>query len=81
MFKTVCIYLLLFCAAANAQVQGTVTDGTTYEPIPFVNVWVLNKDKGTTADENGKYILAAAEATDTLLFSAVGYADTKNKSG
>jgi hypothetical protein len=79
MKKITFICFLLFTVVMHAQLQGKIIDGTTKESIPFVNIWVLNKDKGTTADENGKYMLAAAEATDTLLFSAVGYADTKIK--
>lgn len=79
MKKAIYILLFLIPVAIYAQAQGTVTDATTKETIPFVNIWLLSKDMGTTADENGKFTLATAQATDTLLFSAVGYTDTKIK--
>lgn len=54
-------------------VSGTVTDesGTG---LPGVNVLVKGTTIGTTTDSEGKYTIALAEGTETLVFSFIGYA-------
>jgi hypothetical protein len=43
------------------------------EPIPFVNVFVKENSKGTTADEKGRYFLTLDPGFYTLVFSSLGY--------
>ena len=67
--------IMLFLAnCLNAQdlIQGMVADSSTFSPLPYVNVVVKNKNKGTISDTQGKFRLVASK-TDTLVFSFVGY--------
>ena len=61
--------------AQNKQVTGTVTgpDGT---PVVGATVVVEGTTLGTSTDLQGKYVLAAP-ANGTLVFSFIGYEDTK----
>ncbi|HKI45993.1 MAG TPA: SusC/RagA family TonB-linked outer membrane protein [Balneolales bacterium] len=54
-------------------VTGTVTDGQTGEALPGVNVLVKGTSTGTATDPKGHYSLDASSATDTLVFSYIGY--------
>jgi hypothetical protein len=49
---------LLLSLSAQAQsgiIKGQITDALSNEPIPFANVLLLDSDKGTTTDIDGKY--------------------------
>ncbi len=59
--------------AQTTTVSGTVVD-VNNEVLPGVNVVVKGTSKGTVTDIEGKYSLEALSATDTLLFTSVGYA-------
>lgn len=52
-------------------ITGTVVDETN-QPVPGVGVVNSNSGKGTVTDANGKFSIAA-NATDVLRFSYVGY--------
>ena len=70
--------VLFACAsvfAQNKQVTGTVTgpDGT---PVVGATVVVEGTTLGTSTDLQGKYVLAAP-TNGTLVFSFIGYEDTK----
>ncbi len=71
--------LLLFPAMIFAQmkVSGTVTDGTTSEPLPGVNIQVIGTTQGTTSDFDGKYILENVKNGSELEFSYIGYETQK----
>jgi hypothetical protein len=72
------LLLLLLCLIAfgplKAQdlIQGMVVDSATFTALPYVNVTVKNKHKGTITDTNGNFKLVT-EPGDTLAFSFVGY--------
>jgi TonB-dependent starch-binding outer membrane protein SusC len=55
------------------EIKGRVTDLTTNEPMPGVNVLVKGTTTGTSTDSDGRYTLAVPEGT-TLVFSFIGYA-------
>jgi len=57
---------------AQKQILGNVIDSTSLAPIPGVNIHIKNKYKGTATDAKG-FFKITIEATDTLLFSFVGY--------
>ena len=61
--------------AQNKQVSGTVT-GPDGSPIVGATVVVEGTTLGTSTDMQGKYMLAAP-ANGTLVFSFIGYDDTK----
>jgi len=56
------------------QFSGMILDGGNENlyPIPYVNVAVKNKARGTYSDYTGFFSIVI-EKTDTLIFSAVGY--------
>ena len=53
--------------------SGRVTDSLEAAPLPGVNVVVKGTQIGTATDAEGEYSLQAPAATDTLVFSFVGY--------
>ena len=67
----------LLCAAlSNAQMlKGTITDAATGEPLPYVNIGVLNKNIGTVSTEEGEFAFAvpAGHLSDTVRISMIGY--------
>lgn len=54
-------------------VTGTVTDETTGESLPGVNISVFGTTTGTSSDTEGRYELTVSSLSDTLRFSFVGY--------
>ena len=62
----------------NAQqilIRGVITDASSNEPLPFVNVVLLptNLAIGTTSDDHGRYTLTFAAKGESISFSFVGY--------
>lgn len=74
-----CLALLLPVSLAFAQVgkiSGTVTDASSGEPIPGVNVVIEGTTQGATTNVEGLYnILNVRPGEYTLRASFVGYAD------
>jgi hypothetical protein len=77
------VFTLLFSTTLTAQVvqdsllvqfSGMVLDGTTAEllPIPYTNVIIKGKARGTYSDFNGFFSIVV-EKGDVIEFSAVGY--------
>ena len=67
---------LLLAPAASAQtsaVSGTVTDASSGDPIPGVNIRVEATQIGTTTDADGRYELNLPIENRTLLFTFIGY--------
>ncbi len=69
------IFLLstLTLSAQKTIVRGTVSDGETGEPIPFVNIVFKNSTSGTISNFDGIYFLESQYATDSLIASCMGY--------
>jgi hypothetical protein len=66
----------LSALAAHAQVtsvRGKVTDVTTGDPIPFVNLVFKGTSIGTTTDFEGNYSVTTTSPTDSLIASYIGY--------
>ncbi|MEM6844693.1 MAG: TonB-dependent receptor [Bacteroidota bacterium] len=59
--------------AQQQTIQGTVTDLSTEETLPGVNILVKGTTIGTVTDVDGNYRLTAPEDADILVFSSVGY--------
>lgn len=68
---------LIFATAAFAQsstVSGTITDAETGEPLPQVNVFVMELQSGDATDFNGEYTIEdVAHGTYTLRITSIGY--------
>ena len=54
------------------RLTGTITDATTGETLPGVNIKIEGTQKGTTTNRRGIYHLSVS-GSDTLLFSYIGY--------
>jgi len=69
------LLLLFFNGVTFAQytVTGTVTDATTGETLPGVNIYDEASGTGTTTDVNGDYTIELPNGPATLRFSFVGY--------
>ena len=58
----------------QARISGTITDASTEETMPGVNVLVKGTTIGALTDINGKYALAVPDPEKSILvFSFVGY--------
>jgi hypothetical protein len=77
------IILIFLSINTNAQdmtrVYGKVIDAKTKETLPFVNIYFIGKNIGTTTDYNGEYEIETQWASNTIAASYVGYADMKKK--
>lgn len=78
-----CRILSLFLSlplGAQNFVIGQVIDAATKEPLPYVNIGLLNKNIGTVSDETGYFELEVnteQNSRDTLRFSMIGF-ETKS---
>ena len=59
--------------ALEKTITGTVTDLSTGETLPGVNILVKGTSIGTITDVEGNYRLTAPDDAETLVFSSVGY--------
>ena len=77
MYKKLLLLLLLLPVSVLAQstLRGTVSDNTTGEPLPGVNVIVEGTTNGTATDMDGNFILNNVKNGDRLVFSFIGFAD------
>jgi len=65
-----------FCISSSLQaqeVQGTVSDAQTGDPLPGVNVIIINTTTGTATNVDGFYEIPVTSLNDTLVFSYLGY--------
>ncbi len=60
---------------------GKVTDAETNEPLPGVNIRVLNTERGTTTTAKGTYTVPGVTPDDVLQFSYIGYKPFEGKVG
>lgn len=61
-------------ASSVAQtISGQVTDLSTNEPLPGVNILAKGTATGTVSDVEGNYRLTVADDVTTLVFSSIGY--------
>ena len=70
------LWIALLCSApsllAQNMVRGTVTEGESGKPIPYVYVLVKGTSIGTMTSEEGTYIINAPPNA-VLIFSSIGY--------
>ena len=77
-FRYVLIALSILVASTvfsqeKTKVKGVITDASTGEPLPFVNVAFVGKNVGTTTDFNGKYQMDTKWGSDKVQASFMGY--------
>ncbi len=69
-------FILFATTAALGQetiVRGKVTDANSGDPLPFVNVVFKGTTTGGTTDFDGKFVIRAIKATDSVVASYIGY--------
>ncbi|MGD1893230.1 MAG: SusC/RagA family TonB-linked outer membrane protein [Cyclobacteriaceae bacterium] len=60
-------------SAVAQTISGQVTDLSTNEPLPGVNILAKGTATGTVSDVEGNYRLTVADEVTTLVFSSIGY--------
>lgn len=68
-----CFFFLATVVSFAQKVSGKVTDKSTGEPVPYMNVYYDGKGIGTTTDMNGHYSIETRAGLTKLTFSFVGY--------
>ncbi|HBI01105.1 MAG TPA: SusC/RagA family TonB-linked outer membrane protein, partial [Flavobacterium sp.] len=58
---------------AQSTVSGVVTDKSSGQPLPGVNVIIKGTTKGTTTDFDGKYMLSNVNSGEVIEFTFIGY--------
>ncbi|RZJ66730.1 MAG: TonB-dependent receptor [Flavobacterium sp.] len=76
-YKKLFIFLLFlpFSVLAQGTLTGTVTEKSTGQPLPGVNVVVQGTTNGTSTDFDGKYSLNNVKKGDKIVFSYIGFKD------
>lgn len=67
--------MLPVSALAQSTLKGTVSDNSSGQPIPGVNVIVEGTQNGTSTDMDGNYTLSDVKKGDRIAFSFIGFAD------
>lgn len=69
------VSFLLSCHLQAQFITGKVRDAQTQDPLPYVNIGVLNHNLGTVSDEQGVFFLELHpdRIRDTLRFSMIGF--------
>ncbi|MEM1057485.1 MAG: TonB-dependent receptor [Bacteroidota bacterium] len=78
----VALLLAFGTSPAVAQtVTGTVTDESTGEPLPFVNILLQNTQRGTTTNLDGEYSIDVDGPESVLVFRFIGYIEQEQMVG
>ncbi|HLO57773.1 MAG TPA: TonB-dependent receptor [Bacteroidales bacterium] len=64
-------------SAQQIKVTGVVTDGTTNEPLPGVNILIEGTSQGVITSVDGTFSIEVPAKTSVLLFSYIGYLSEK----
>lgn len=66
--------MMLSAMFAQGTIRGTVTDASSKQPIPAVNISIVGTNKGTVTNENGEFSVSVDNGSYTVKASALGYA-------
>lgn len=60
---------------SSLLIHGVVTESRDQAPLPYANIYVMNKHRGAVSNELGQYVisLAGIDAADTVRFQYIGY--------
>lgn len=72
MKKPVIIIIVLLSKISFCQIKSVIVDSETKEKIPYVNIWIEDKNVGTTSDKNGEFSIDISEG-NYLILSRLGY--------
>ncbi len=63
-----------FAFAQSSTVSGTITDSRNGEPLPQVNIFIVELERGAATDFDGMYeIENVAHGTYTFRITSIGY--------
>jgi CarboxypepD_reg-like domain len=73
--KYLLVFLFLWSSVFAQRFISKTLNKANNEPIPYVNVGVLNKINGTVSDELGNFTLSLSslKASDTIKMSSIGF--------
>ena len=81
-FLTLLLFVLSFSSFAQVVVSGKVIDADVQQALPGANILVKGKvDKGTIADNNGKFSIRMDANAESIEVSFIGYETIKIKLG
>jgi len=68
-------FLLSIPLLAQNATEGIIKNAETDKPIPYVNIGIVKKEKGTVSTDEGKFIFEIPSnlMNDTIRFSTIGY--------
>lgn len=77
----VIIFVTLRTISNGQVVEGIIFDEKTKEPVPFVNVALIDKNIGTVSNERGEFIIpiSSSNYSDIIGFSSIGYSTIEMK--
>jgi len=73
MIMLIAFNLMIPIVAQQQKIIGTITDGSTGETMPGVNVLVEGTTIGVISDAEGKFSIQVPNENSVLIFSFVGY--------
>lgn len=77
-FICICLFFIPFAAAQTGTLTGTVTDESTGNPLPGVNIFIPELERGSATNAQGEYTIKGIEfGTYTLRASYIGYQTSK----
>lgn len=71
-------FIALSLVSYTQKIKGVITD-TAGKPLPFASVFIKENNKGTNANNEGKYSLKPEPGTYTLVCQYVGYQKAEKK--
>jgi TonB-linked SusC/RagA family outer membrane protein len=79
-----CLTLLMLVAPLSAMsqvtVSGRITDRASGDPLPGANVYLLELNRGASANPDGNYTIAAVPGgTYTMIASFIGYKERRTR--
>lgn len=81
MNKLITLFFMTISTIGYSQVKGVVIDAETREKIPYVNIWVENRNIGTTSNLKGEFELAVQlDSSRFIIFSAIGFSTRRTSS-
>ncbi len=72
---TILLFIFSLSVFAQNSIEGIIKDAETEKPIPYVNIGIVKKDKGTVSTEEGKFEfeIPSKLMNDTIKLSSLGY--------
>lgn len=80
--RTVLIFIICYLGPmtmghSQGSIESVIIDQITQKPIPFVNVGIVGRTKGTVSDQAGRFSLSWSDDQDSIIISAIGYRNLK----